>query len=110
MASRHYSSFMTKTTRSQLLLLVNIAMGICCMVGIFTSLRGTWGMIQVWIGEVTVIPVFGEISYSTGTSMDLLFALLTVGFSGLAYGAMWVTPASSAFLMLMWVASHLKRS
>lgn len=100
---------MANDTRLKLLHATYVAAGLCGIVAVIASMRGVWGVIQVWIGHVTAIPLIGEVSYHSNTPIEPMFALFQVGFSGLAYGFMWVIPAVVPLGLLTIIANYLKR-
>ncbi|WP_075196768.1 hypothetical protein [Marinobacter sp. C18] len=102
---------MKQSARKKSLSFVHWLAGLCAVAGVIASLRGLYGMFQVWTGEITSVPIIGKLMYPSDTDSGavLLISFFEVGFGGLAYLFMWVTPASMALVVLTLVADRLKR-
>lgn len=103
---------MKQSVRKKALSVVHWMAGLVAVAGVIASLRGLYGMFQVWIGEITSVPLIGELMYpsDTDSGTGLLISLFEVGFGGLAYAFMWVTPAGMALVVLTFAANRLKRT
>lgn len=102
---------MKQNARKRSLMFVHWLAGLCAVAGAIASLRGLYGMFQVWTGGMTSIPIIGELMQpsDTDSGTGLLISLFEVGFGGLAYAFMWVTPAGMVLVVLTFVADRLKR-
>tara|TARA_R110000824_G_scaffold194508_4_gene377149 strand:- start:3619 stop:3933 length:315 start_codon:yes stop_codon:yes gene_type:complete len=102
---------MKQSVREKSLNLVHWMAGLCAVAGVVASLRGFYGMFQVWAGALTSVPFIGDLTRPTEAEpgMGLLLSLFEVGFGGLAYAFMWVTPVGMALAVLTMVAYHLKK-
>ncbi|KXS55071.1 MAG: hypothetical protein AWU57_574 [Marinobacter sp. T13-3] len=96
--------------RSIALFWVNAGTGLTALAGVAASLWGLWGAIQVWTGQLTTIPLIGDLSYATGTPLELMMAFFYTGVAGLAYAFMWVIPPALVIALLAFVAMRLQAS
>jgi len=101
---------MKQSARKNSLIFVHWLAGLCAVAGVIASLRGLYGMFQVWTGEITSVPIIGNLMYpsDTDSGTGLLISFFEVGFGGLAYLFMWVTPAGIALVVLTAIADRLK--
>lgn len=102
---------MKQSAQKKSLSFVHWLAGLVAVAGVIASLRGLYGMFQVWSGEITSIPIIGELMQpsDTDSGTGLLISFFEVGFGGLAYLFMWVTPAGIALMVLTAIADRLKR-
>lgn len=102
---------MKQSARKNSLIFVHWLAGLCAVAGVIASLRGLYGMFQVWTGEITSVPIIGNLMHPSDTDSEagLLISFFEVVFGGLAYLYMWVTPAGIALVVLTAIADRLKR-
>lgn len=86
-----------------------LALGAVVVATVVASFRGLYGMFQVWTGEITSVPIIGKLMYPSDTDggTGLLISFFEVGFGGLAYLFMWVTPAGMALVVLAFVTDRI---
>lgn len=102
---------MKHNDRKKALFLVHWMAGLCAVAGMVASIRGLYGLFQVWAGELTNVPLIGELTYPRDAEpgFGFLFSLFEVGFGGLAYAFFWTTPAAIALGALTMIAHHLEK-
>ena len=102
---------MKQSIRIALLKIVHWLAGLCAVMGAVASVRGLYGMVQVWSGEITSVPLIGDLHYPSESDpgFGLLISLFEVGFGGLAYAFFWVAPAGLALCALTLAANYLKK-
>lgn len=94
------------------LILVCLSIWLCGLIGVAATLHGIYGMAMVWVGDITVIPFVGDLTYPVEVQpgSGLLSSLFEVLFGGIAYAFFWITPPSMALAALIFIARYLQES
>lgn len=100
---------MKQSVRMKALSFVNWLTGLCALACVIVSFRGLYGMLQVWTGELTYVPLIGELIHplEAESGIWLLLSFFEVAFGGLAYAFMWLTPAGIVLIALTLVSDKL---
>lgn len=102
---------MKQSVRKRVLRFVHWMAGLCAVAGLIASLRGIYGMCQVWTGEITTVPLIGALTHPSqvDSATGLLLSLFEVGFGGLAYAFVWTIPAGIVLAVLAMIARQLEK-